>query len=181
VEWAEVFIIGVYALEATHIMVESLGWKHGFGAGWVLFGIAILGPVLAFGALRPDRKDSPFRFGWLVPLFAVWLLPFVLRAYEPSLFESEGHNAPNRETDRVRMFEPVEADRIGTNKYLRQPSEPAAKAQESPKEASSGIGRSAPAAPVADPPARERPVIKPSTQPRTEHRSGTSTSDQTKP
>jgi hypothetical protein len=97
VEWAEVFIIGVYALEATHILTESLGWKQGYWLGVALFCIAGLGLYLAYRALNPPKEASQFQFKWLAILALIWLLLFPLRHLAPFLFEEDGAEKKSQE------------------------------------------------------------------------------------
>jgi hypothetical protein len=73
VEWAEVGIIGVYVLEASHIVFDSTG--HGSRAPKFFLLAVVLGIVAALFALQPHRHHSRgFRWGWLVLLFGALLV-----------------------------------------------------------------------------------------------------------
>ena len=73
VEWAEVGIIGVYVLEASHIVFAAT--EHGLRALMFFLFAVVFGILAALLALRPHQHHSRgFRWGWLVVLFIALLV-----------------------------------------------------------------------------------------------------------
>jgi hypothetical protein len=72
VEWAEVAIIGVYVLEATHIVVDAS--EHSRWAATFFLIAIVLGTAAAFLALRPHHPGGRFRWGWIVLLFVLLMI-----------------------------------------------------------------------------------------------------------
>ncbi|MBI1248863.1 hypothetical protein GC197_13610 [bacterium] len=92
VEWAEVFIIGVYALEATHILLHGLGHDHGFVVSMLLLSVIVCGPVVAYFVLRPDKEHNPFRWWWLLLLLAGWVVMVACTHF--GIWEPASHPSP---------------------------------------------------------------------------------------
>jgi hypothetical protein len=72
IEWVEVAVIGVYVVEATHIVYGES--EHGVGTFAFFLAAIVLGTGAAFAALQPHRHQlKGFRWGWLGLLFLLLL------------------------------------------------------------------------------------------------------------
>ena len=59
IEWLEVFIVMVYAMEAAHIMSGAIGFGHNWFLAISMLILSVAGGLLGFMLLRPADHSSP--------------------------------------------------------------------------------------------------------------------------